>query len=138
MADFLVNIDVSDLERGIRFYEEGLGLRLRRRLGSEIAELEGASCPVFLIQHEAGARPFAGAGPPRDFGRHWTPVHLDFVVPDLGAGIHTAESAGATPEGEIREFAWGRYLVLADPFGNGFCILQFERTGYAEIASSDT
>lgn len=138
MVDLLVNIDVLDLEQGIRFYREGLGLRLRRRLGSAIAELAGAPCPVFLIQHEPVARPFAGAEAPRDFGRHWTPVHLDFVVPDLDAGIRTAESAGATREGDIRAFSWGRYLVMADPFGNGFCLLQFEGAGYAEIATSDT
>jgi predicted enzyme related to lactoylglutathione lyase/GNAT superfamily N-acetyltransferase len=138
MVDLLVNVDVLDLEQGIRFYREGLGLRLRRRLGPAIAELAGAACPVFLTQHEPGARPFAGAGAPRDFGRHWTPVHLDFVVPDLDAGIRTAESAGATREGDIRAFSWGRILVMADPFGNGFCLLQFEGAGYAEIASSDT
>ena len=137
MADLLVNVDVLDLEQGIRFYSEGLGLRLRRRLGSAIAELAGATCPVFLIQHEPGARPFAGAEAPRDFGRHWTPVHLDFVVPDLAAAIRTAESAGATREGDIRVFSWGRILLMADPFGNGFCLLQFEGTGYAEIETSD-
>jgi predicted enzyme related to lactoylglutathione lyase len=63
-------------------------------------------------------------------------VHLDFVVTDLEAAIRKVESAGATREGDIREFDWGRYLVLADPFGNGLCVLQFEGKGYAEIASS--
>jgi catechol 2,3-dioxygenase-like lactoylglutathione lyase family enzyme len=29
----LVNIDVDDLERGIRFYTEALGLRVERRFG---------------------------------------------------------------------------------------------------------
>jgi lactoylglutathione lyase len=134
MADLLVNVDVSDLEKGIRFYTDGLGLHLRRRLGPDVAELERASCPVFLICREADTRPFLGAPSTREFQRHWTPVHLDFVVPDLEAGVRRAESSGATQEGQIREFAWGRYLVMADPFGNGFCILQFKGRGYAEIA----
>jgi predicted enzyme related to lactoylglutathione lyase len=135
MAELLVNIDVDDLERALRFYREGLGLRLRRRLGPDIAELEGAGCPVFLTRHPAGSPPFLGASAGREFRRHWTPVHLDFVVPDLDAAIRRAESAGATREGEVRAYAWGRYLVMADPFGNGFCVLQFEGRGYAEIAA---
>jgi predicted enzyme related to lactoylglutathione lyase len=133
----LVNVDVQDLEAGIRFYGDGLGLRLRRRLGRDIAELEGAACPVFLIRHAPGSEPFVGAHASRGFARHWTPVHLDFVVPDLDTAIRAAESAGARREGGIREFAGGRYLVLSDPFGNGFCILQFEGAGYAEIGSRD-
>ena len=134
MADLLVNLDVNDLEKAIWFYTDGLGLHLRRRLGPDVAELEGSSCPVFLICCGAGTRPFLGATSPREFHRHWTPVHLDFVVPDLEAGVRRAESLGGTTEGQISEFAWGRYLVMADPFGNGFCILQFKGRGYAEIA----
>lgn len=137
MTALLVNVDVPDLEEGIRFYGEGLGLRLRRRLGPDIAELEGAACPVFLIRHAPDSEPFVGARASREFARHWTPVHLDFVVPDLDTAIRAAESAGARREGGLRAFAGGRYLVLADPFGNGFCLLQFEGAGYAEIGARD-
>lgn len=137
LPDLLVNIDVGDLERALAFYTEGLGLELGRRLGPDIAELRGASCLVYLTRHAPGSRPFAEAASPRAFGRHWTPVHLDFVVSDLSPAIRRAESAGAMREGEIRDFEWGRYLVMADPFGNGFCILQFKGRGYAEIASTE-
>ena len=37
----------------------------------------------------------------------------------------------------MREFVWGRHAVLADPFGNGFCVLQFEGRGYAEITEPE-
>ena len=134
MADLLINIDVSDLEKGIQFYSDGLGLQLRRHLGPDVAALEGASCPVFLICRAAGTRPFLGAPSTLEFQRHWTPVHLDFVVTDLEAAVRRAESSGATQERQIREPEWGRYLVMADPFGNGFCMLQFKGRGYAEIA----
>jgi lactoylglutathione lyase len=137
MAELLVNVDVDDLERAVAFYTEGLGLRLSRRLGPDIAELEGAPSRVYLTRHAAGSRPFAQAGSSRDFRRHWTPVHLDFVVNDLGAAIERAEAAGATREGGVREFVWGRYAVMADPFGNGFCVLQFMGRGYDEIAPSE-
>jgi lactoylglutathione lyase len=132
MTGLLVNVDVGDLEKALEFYTTGLGLRLRRHLGPNVAELEGAPCPVFLIQHARGTIPIAGATTTREYGRHWTPVHLDFVVDDLEAAVARAQAAGAVGEGEIREFAWGRYRVMADPFGNGFCILQFEGEGYAE------
>jgi lactoylglutathione lyase len=135
MTELLVNIDVDDLEGALRFYDEGLGLHLRRRLGPDVAELEGGGCPVFLTRHPAGALPFAGAATGRSYRRHWTPVHLDFVVPDLDGAVRRAEAAGARREGEVRAYAWGRYVVMADPFGNGFCVLQFEGRGYAEIAA---
>lgn len=127
-----MNIDVGDLEKALRFYTEGLDLRLRRRLGPDIAELAGASSPVFLTQHASGTPAVPGARTPRRYARHWTPVHLDFVVADLAAAVQRAEAAGATREGDVRAFDWGRFLVMADPFGNGFCVLQFEGEGYAE------
>lgn len=34
----------------------------------------------------------------------------------------------------MRSFAWGRYQVLSDPFGNGFCLLAFWGAGYAALA----
>ena len=128
-ATLLVNIDVGDLPRAIEFYSAGLGLRVRRRLASDIVELEGGSSRVFLTEHPAGSLPYPEAGP-REYRRHWTPVHLDFVVSELEPAIRRAESAGARSEGTIREFSWGRYVVMADPFGNGFCLLQFEGSDY--------
>jgi predicted enzyme related to lactoylglutathione lyase len=37
-------------------------------------------------------------------------------------------------ESEVQTHAWGRLALLADPFGNGFCLLQFTGRGYDEIA----
>ena len=133
MAEFLVNIDVADLDRAVQFYTRGLDLRLRRRLGPDIAELEGASSPIFLTRHDSGSEAIPSGTASRAYTRHWTPVHLDFVVADLEAAVLHAEAAGAVAEGKIREFDWGRYQVMADPFGNGLCILQFKGGGYAEI-----
>jgi lactoylglutathione lyase len=130
VVELLVNVDVEDLEAAVRFYTEGLGLSFRRRLGPGIVELGGGSSRVFLIEHASGTRPFAGAPAPRTYQRHWTPIHLDLVVPDLEAGVRRAEAAGAKREGEIREFPGGRYRVMADPFGNGFCVLQLEAGDY--------
>ena len=136
VTTLLVNIDVGDLSQAIAFYTAGLGLTVRRRLAPNIAELRGSSSPVFLTEYPAGTLPCPEAPRPRDYRRHWTPVHLDFVVPELERAIRRAESAGAKPEGAIREFSWGRYFIMSDPFGNGFCLLQFKGSGYANLEPS--
>ena len=133
MATLLINIDVDDLEKGIRFYLAALGLKRGRSLGADACELLGASSPIYLLANGKGTPPFEGATAGRDYGRHWTPVHLDVAVEDVEAGVARAVSAGAALEGRIEKRAWGRLARLSDPFGNGFCILQFEGRGYDEL-----
>jgi len=58
---------------------------------------------------------------------------LDFIVGDVAAAVARASAAGATLEGEIQTFRWGRLAVMSDPFGHGFCFLQFVGKGYDEI-----
>lgn len=135
MVQLLVDIDVPDLEEGVRFYTQALPLHVGRRLGPDFVELLGAAAPIYLLANQAGTVPFAGAVARRDYGRHWTPVHLDFAVDDLEAAVRRAELAGATSEGEISDHAWGRMALMSDPFGNGFCLLQLTERGYDEIAT---
>jgi predicted enzyme related to lactoylglutathione lyase len=134
MPDLLVNVDVPDLEQAIEFYSAALGLRLARRLGPDIAEMHGRSEPIYLIRHAPGTQPFAHAERGREYVRHWTPVHIDFVVRELASSVARARAAGAQAESDVREFAGGRYVVLSDPFGNGFCLIEFAGRGYAEVA----
>ncbi len=44
-----------------------------------------------------------------------------------------AVAAGATIDQQIQPRKWGRIAVLADPFGNGFCLLEFQGKGYGEL-----
>ena len=134
MPGLLVNVDVPDLERATRFYTDGLGLRVGRRFEGWV-ELVGAPAPLYLLPKPAGSTisPTGGGGH-RDYGRHWTPVHLDFVVDDIDAAVRRAVAAGAALERETTEHAYGRLALLADPFGNGFCLLQFNAQGYDAIA----
>ena len=132
MSNLLVNVDVEDLEKGTRFYCEGLGLRIGRRFDGWI-ELLGAAAPIYLLPKATGTRPFPN-GAQRDYARHWTPVHLDFVVSDIGKAIQRARAAGATLERDVTVHAYGKLALLADPFGNGFCLLEFTGRGYDEIA----
>jgi predicted enzyme related to lactoylglutathione lyase len=128
-----VCVDVSDLDRAIAFYRDALGLTPGRRLGSKWAEMLGASAPVDLLAEEAGSAPTPAQGPVRDFRRHWTPVHLDLEVQDVDAAVARALAAGATLDREIQTRAWGRLATLADPFGNGFCLLEMRGRGYDEL-----
>jgi predicted enzyme related to lactoylglutathione lyase len=64
-------------------------------------------------------------------------VHLDFVVADLDAALERAERAGAAREGDVRTARWGRIATLADPFGHGFCLIEFLNRGYDEIATRE-
>ena len=131
----LVNIDVDDLERAETFYRDAFGLAAARRFGDGGVEMVGASSPVYLLRKDAGSAASEGTSQPRDYKRHWTPVHLDFVVAHLAAAIERAEAAGAVREGDVRTARWGRIATLADPFGNGFCLIEFLNRGYDEIAT---
>ncbi len=130
--DVLVNIDVPDLARAVAFYTAAFGLEVTRRFGQEGAELGGWPARLYLLQKPEGS---LGAGAsPRRYDRHWTPVHLDVVVEDVEAALTRAVAAGARAETQIRTANWGKLVVLADPFGHGFCLIEFLGRGYDEIA----
>ena len=131
----MVNVDVDDLEKGIEFYTTGLGLRLGRRLfEGSVAEMLGATSTIHLLSKPSGSTAVPEAALFRGYERHWTPVHLDFAVDDLAAAVERAVRAGAKLEAEIQSFPWGRLAIMSDPFGHGFCVLQFSRNGYDDVA----
>ena len=129
----LINIDVPDLATAEAFYSEAFGLHAGRRLGSEVLEMLGGTAPLYLLQKASGS---IGAGDDtRAYQRHWMPVHVDVVVDDLEPALARALEAGALQEGDIREANWGRIVQIADPFGHGWCLLQFVGRGYDEITT---
>ena len=120
-----ITIDVDNLDRGIEFYCGGLGLTLvERNPICTQAELNGQ---IFWLC------PFA-AGPhgsiTRDFGRHWTPIHLDFIVDDVDEAVERALAAGGRLDGEIRRNdpdplgCRSDVANLSDPAGNGVDLIQ--------------
>ncbi|HDZ48201.1 hypothetical protein LCGC14_0026650 [marine sediment metagenome] len=128
---FIVNIDVEAIEEAISFYESGLGLRLIRRLfDGAVAEMGGGPASIYLIEHPDASAAVPGTSLQRDYQRHWTPIHLDFIVEDVDAAVKQAVSAGAAQEAEIKTFVWGKLATMSDPFGNGFCLLAFADGGY--------
>ena len=135
--DLLVNVDIDDLPKAIAFYQRAIGLQIGRRFGSFAVEMLGASSAIYLLLKSDGTKSSDGTDDPRRYRRHWTPVHLDFVVPDVVAAVNRGIEAGATLEGEIRTHNWGRIAQMADPFGHGICFIEFLGRGYDEIADKE-
>ncbi len=133
--DLLINIDVPDLAEAVAFYTQAFGLTVTRRLGAEVAELIGLPARIYLLQKPGGS--IGAAKDPRRYDRHWTPVHIDVVVDDIEAALRRAVAAGAHAETDIRVAAYGKIAVLADPFGHGFCLIEFVGRGYDEIADRE-
>ncbi len=87
------------------------------RFDAEVKPLD----PTFLL--------VTGGGLPVTLGFQGVPdptpgknkVHLDLVVPDIDAEAERLVAAGATNLGE-RGGAGFRWITLADPDGNQFCV----------------
>lgn len=126
----IVNIDVPDLAEAIGFYGRALGLQLNRLLADDVAELGGTSPVIYLVQRPAGSSPSPAMSARRHYQRHWTPVHLDFVVDDLADATRRAVSAGALRESGCTEWQGSRCITFSDPYGHGFCLIEFARETY--------
>lgn len=134
--DFLVNIDVPELDAGTRFYCAAFGLRVGRRFGPDAIELLGGPAPIYLLVKAEGSQASTATAQRRSYERHWSPIHLDFVVDDIDAAVARAVAAGALLEQPVKTSRWGKLALMADPFGNGLCLLQFLGRGYDEIAQA--
>lgn len=132
--NLLVNIDVDDLEKAVSFYSAAFALEVGRRFGSFGVEMLGGSSPIYLLAKPSGTLATHATPQRRSYERHWTPVHLDFVVDDIEAAVQRAIAAGAQLEMPVATHKWGKLALLADTFGHGFCFVQFLGRGYDEIA----
>lgn len=132
----LVNVDVPDVQKGADFYCAAFGLQVGRRFGAHALELTGGSVPIYLLAKAEGSAPLPDGSGSRSYRRHWSPVHLDLVVTDLEAAIARAVAAGAVQERPVKVAAWGKLALFADPFGHGFCLIEFLGRGYDEIADA--
>ncbi len=132
----LINIDVPDAEIGVRFYAAAFGLKVGRRFGDDFVELLGWEAPVYLLTKKAGT--VGAGGDLRRYERHWTPFHLDVVVDDVDAAVARAVAAGAILEAPAKDTPYGRIAMLGDPFGHGFCLLQFSAQGYDALLDQES
>lgn len=132
--NFLVNLDVDDLEKAVAFYSSVFALKIGRRFGTSGVEMLGSSAPIYLLVKAPGTSASYTASQCRSYERHWTPIHLDFVVDEIESAVHKAILAGAQLEQPVAIHKWGKLALMADPFGHGFCFVQFLGRGYDEIA----
>ena len=128
----LVHIDVPGLEPAIDFYCSAL--ELCRIIDGDVAELEGASSVIYLLQKPAGSAVVTSSKLERHYSRHWTPVHIDFVVQDISKATERAIQAGAVKESECIEWRGSSCVTFSDPFGHGFCLIEFTDQTYTNVA----
>jgi catechol 2,3-dioxygenase-like lactoylglutathione lyase family enzyme len=82
-----ISIDVEDVDRAVAFYRDGLGLRVLESGKGWARMALGEQSFFFGI-------PWGPEGRiERDHERHWTPVHLDFVVDDFDVAVERAIKA---------------------------------------------
>jgi predicted enzyme related to lactoylglutathione lyase len=128
-ASILVNIDVPELKPAIEFYEAAIGARVVRLLDDDVAEMAYGTATLCLLEKPTGTAA-TPASDRRELGRHWTPVHVDFVVDDIGAAVERALAAGAKRESACVEWRGSKCVTFSDPFGHGFCLIEFSGEGY--------
>lgn len=134
--EILINIDVPDMEAAVRFYTKACNLQIGRRFDEGFVELLGAGANIYLLQNDAGTAA-TKTGETRNYERHWCPIHLDFAVADIEIAVAHALAEGASIEIPLQERPYGKLVVLADPFGNGFCFIQFTGEGYNAMKKLD-
>jgi len=122
MLKISVSIDVSNLKPAETFYVEALGCKKLRDQGSNMVVLATENCDIYLQEKEEGTNPLLSNDVVRNYQRHWTPVHLDFLTANVDEAVKKIlELGGAHEGGESGD--WGSIAYCADPFGNGFCVI---------------
>lgn len=119
-----VSLDVPSLQAGIDFYAAAFGFAVTARPLPSLAVIVSGQARILLMEKPAGSKPFPGAEETRRYTRHWTPVHLDFHVPDAAKARADAEAAGATCEAWHEIPGRPRAAFMSDPFGHGFCLIE--------------
>ena len=102
-----VQIPVPDLDAGLRFYRDGLGLELKWRHATQAGLRLGDS--ELVLQTE---RP----GP-----------ETDFLVDSVDDAVRRVEAAGGNVLSGPQDIPVGRLAVAADPFGNPLVLLDLSR-----------
>jgi hypothetical protein len=102
-----VQIPVPDLDAGLRFYRDGLGLELKWRHATQAGLRLGDS--ELVLQTE---RP----GP-----------EVDFLVGSAEDATHRVVSLGGALLSGPEDIPVGRVAVVADPFGNPLVLLDLSK-----------
>jgi len=120
---YSVSIDVPNIDEGLKFYRDALGLTEVARPIPIYVVLKCGDAKIGLMEKPAGSKPAPGSDDVRRYGRHWTPVHIDFDVDDFEGFLSKAVAAGAVIEQKHEMAGRPPIAFCADPFGNGFCVI---------------
>lgn len=126
----LLNIDVPGIEPAVAFYSSAFGLTLGRMVSDDVAELTGAGATIYLLRNSEGTESSVPGSQRRSYARHWTPIHLDFVVDDLDTASRRALQAGAVQTSDCMHWNGSKCITFSDPFGHGFCLIEFAHGSY--------
>ena len=117
-----VNIDVPSIEKGLAFFGAAFGFEETSRPHPGYATIAAGGVTLGLLAKPAGSSPAEGSEDVRSYGRHWTPVHVDFRVDDFDQALERIAAAGARVEQMHRMPGVPPIVFCSDPFGNGFCL----------------
>ena len=117
-----ISIDVSDLNKAETFYVNALGCKKLRDQGGDMVVLATENCDIYLQEKPVESKPTPVEEIVRDYRRHWTPVHLDFLTDQIEEVVRKIVDQGGLHEGGDSG-DWGSIAYCSDPFGNGFCVI---------------
>ena len=105
-----IGIDVADLDRSAEFWMAVLGLKVASR----------DDVYLFFERQGNGLILYLQRVPEKKSSK--TRVHLDIGVKDVEAALVRVEALGARKLEEVEESGL-RWIVVADPDGNEFCLV---------------
>lgn len=105
-----VMLMVEDVPATVKFYSEGLGLKVRMA-SPGWAELDADGTTLAL--HKAEATASTGNSP-----------ILSFHVDDIASAMQSLEALGAKLEGRVREPSFGKVAAMRTPDGHLLSLLQ--------------
>lgn len=124
MISVSVSVDIPNLADGVRFYTNAFGFSKLAEPVPGVIVLRAGTSEICLLEKAAGSIPSVCTQEKRQYGRHWTPVHLDFHVDDVKVALAKVLEAGAKQEQFFENPEYGSVAMCSDPFGHGFCLIE--------------
>ena len=107
-----ISIDVPNLVEAIRFYTNAFGFTESSAPAPGLAVLHAGNTKICLLEKRAGTRASTYTEETRRYERHWTPVHLTFMLVILSAEPARALDAGAKKEHVFENAKYGVCCLL--------------------------
>ena len=102
MTTVSISVDVPSLVKGVLFYENAFGFLKVSEPVPGVAMLSAGQIELCLLEKRAGSQPSPFTQDIRRYERHWTPVHLDFVVADVDVDMGFLDRAGQFGLGRLQ------------------------------------